>query len=264
MTERHPPRFFVPPTDEDGAPLEAGRRLALPPTEAHHAAHVLRLRPGDAVEMFDGRGRTADGLIDEVRRDGVTVRVEAVHPRAAPAAPAIRLAFAVPKGKRLDWLLEKATELGAARLAPVRFARSVAGREALSPAARRRWSARCIAAAKQARRPDLPTIEPVRALADALPPDGAGVFGDTGAAARPVADVLAAMPPPPGVRSLHIYVGPEGGLADAERTALAAAGVAGVRLGPAVLRIETAAVALLAAAVAWRDEAAAGDMAGKW
>ena len=79
-----------------------------------------------------------------------------------------------------------------------------------------------------------------------------------------MADVLAAMPPPPGVRSLHIYVGPEGGLADAERAALAAAGVAGVRLGPAVLRIETAAVALLAAAVAWRDEAAAGDMAGKW
>jgi len=248
-----PPRFFAPPAPGRGSPLEAGRRITLSASEAHHAAHVLRLRPGDAVEVFDGRGSAADARLETVERGEVVVRLEAVRRTPPPPAPALRLAFAVPKGKRLDWLLEKATELGAARLAPVRFARSVAGPKSLSPRARRRWEARCIAAAKQALLPHLPVLEPVRPPAEALQAEGPGVFGDTGPAAGPLAGALDALPPAHRVGTLHLYVGPEGGLSDEERRLLGRVGIVPVRLGRTVLRIETAAVALLAAAVAWRD-----------
>jgi 16S rRNA (uracil1498-N3)-methyltransferase len=253
MPSSRPPRFFVPPAAGAPPALSAGARLALPASEAHHAAHVLRLGEGDAVEIFDGRGGVASARIDGTARGQVTVAVEFVRAAEAAPAPALRLAFAVPKGKRLEWLLEKATELGAARLAPVRFARSVAGGEALSPAARARWEARCIAAAKQAGLAHLPVIEPVRPLAEALPSAGPALVGDAGEASRPVTDVLAALPRAPRPGALHIYVGPEGGLADEERRRLADAGAVAVRLGRSVLRVETAAVALLACAAAWRD-----------
>jgi len=268
MTERPLPRFFVSPSgDADGPALETGRRVVLPPAEAHHAVHVLRLRAGDPVEIFDGRGASAEARLAEAARGEVTAIVETVRTPIPAPAPALRLAFAVPKGKRLDWLLEKATELGAARLAPVRFARSVAGVEALSEAARRRWEARCIAAAKQSGRAHLPVIEPVAPLAEALPPEGAGaagVFGDTGDAARPVGAALAGLPSPFPSGAIHIYVGPEGGLTEAERRLLAGAGLVGVRLGPTVLRTETAAVALLAVVSAWRDGAETAAMPSGW
>ena len=95
--------------------------LALAAGEAHHALHVLRLRAGTEVELFDGRGGTAAGTIAAVRRGEVTVEVAAIRPAVEREGPAIHLASAVPKGKRLDWLLEKATELGAASLRPVAF-----------------------------------------------------------------------------------------------------------------------------------------------
>ena len=268
MTDRSLPRFFVSPSDGAAGPaLETGRRLVLSPAEAHHAVHVLRLRAGDPVEVFDGRGGSAEARLAEVARGAVTVVVETVRAPLVAPAPALRLAFAVPKGKRLDWLLEKATELGAARLAPVRFARSVAGGEALSPTARRRWEARCMAAAKQSGRAHLPVIEPVAPLADALPPEGAGaagVFGDTGAAARPVTGALAGLPSPSAFGAVHMYVGPEGGLTAAERRRLAGAGLVGVRLGATVLRTETAAVALLAVVSAWRDGAESSATPARW
>ncbi len=256
MTDPRLPRFFVPPDVAGAGAPASGRRLALPPSEAHHAAHVLRLAAGDAVEVFDGRGGSAAGRIAGVLRGEVTVAIETVRAPAPAPKPALRLVFAVPKGKRLDWLLEKATELGAARLAPVRFARSVAGGEALSPAARRRWDARCISAAKQSRRTHLPAIEPPAPLDEALAGDGAagaGIFGDTGAGAAPVLGALTARPPASQIEMFHIYVGPEGGVTEAERRRLTAAGLVPVRLGPTVLRTETAAAALLAVATAWRD-----------
>lgn len=252
MTDPPLPRFFVPPDDAGAGAPAPGRRLALPPSEAHHAAHVLRLGAGDAVEVFDGRGGAAAARIAQVSRGEVTVTVESVRAPVPAPAPALRLAFAVPKGKRLEWLLEKATELGADRLAPVRFARSVAGGEALSAAARRRWRARCMAAAKQSRRAHLPAIEPVRPLEAALASAGPGVFGDTAAGAAPVVEALASLAVPPAEAVFHIYIGPEGGLTGAERARLAGAGLVAVRLGGTVLRTETASAALLAVTAAWR------------
>jgi len=246
--DRDAPRFYAPPPPPSAAaPWAVGRELALPSGEAHHAARVLRLAPGSPVTLFDGRGTSAGARIVRAARHQVTVAIETLYAPVPRPRPAVRLAFAVPKGRRLDWLLEKATELGAARLAPVRFARSVAGGAALSAAARARWEARCIAAAKQAGVDWLPEIEPLRSLPDALPCGEPAIFGDTSADAQPVAEALAATAGPTASSCLHIYVGPEGGLTDAERGLLCRAGAAAVRLGRTVLRVETAAVALLAA-----------------
>jgi len=247
MSSESIPRFFIPPEAEEPASFIEGGEVSLPQAEAHHAAHVLRLGPGNAVEIFDGRGGAATGRLVAVERGSAIVRVQSVRPPAPRPKPTLRLAFAVPKGKRLDWLLEKATELGAAALAPVRFARSVAGRKPLTPATRGRWLARCIAAAKQARVAHLPTLEPVRPLADVVTPSTPAIVGALTDEAVPLANALTAMARTGTPESVHIYVGPEGGLTEEEREVLWNAGTTAVRLGQTVLRTETAAVALLAA-----------------
>jgi 16S rRNA (uracil1498-N3)-methyltransferase len=253
MTEtekRH--RFFVP-----DLAAEAPARAELPPAEAHHALHVLRLRAGAAVELFDGRGHCAEGHIADAARRRVTVAVERAwtEPTAAPGAPGlVHLAFAVPKGSRADWLVEKATELGVASLRPTVFARSVAGKEPLSSAKRERWVAHCAAAAKQAQVNWLPAIEDAAPISDVLArASGALILvGDTTADAMPVLEAMARRAD----EEILLVVGPEGGLTDAERATLRAAGAVPVRLGRSVLRIETAAVALLAAVIASAEGAA--------
>jgi 16S rRNA (uracil1498-N3)-methyltransferase len=219
--------------------------LILPETEAHHAAHVLRLKPGDAIELFDGSGGSASASVAAVKHGAVAVEIRQVYRRAERPAPVIRLAFAVPKGNRLDWLLEKAAELGVAALAPIRFERSVAGTGELSSAKRRRWLGHCIAAAKQAGLDFLPAIEDLRTLDEFLAAaERPGIYGDLSDHARPIAEVLEGHAPP------VIVIGPEGGLTDAERRALDAAAFIPVRLGPTTLHIETAALALTAAVIA--------------
>jgi 16S rRNA (uracil1498-N3)-methyltransferase len=250
-----PPRFFAPdlpvPAELEGAAQgaaedRAGRRVSLSSREAHHAVNVLRLKAGAAVELFDGRGANARGRIEEARRNHVVVLIDRPGKHWPRPGPAVHVAFAVPKGGRLDWLLEKATELGAASLRPVIFDRSVAGPGDLSPARRDRWLGQCVAAAKQCGLDFLPSIEPPMPLPDLLAaPRGAlGLLGDLGSEAMPLARALSQRK---GDQEIHLLVGPEGGLAPHERESALAAGFLPVRLGPTTLRIETAALALLAA-----------------
>jgi 16S rRNA (uracil1498-N3)-methyltransferase len=201
------------------------------------------------MELFDGCGGTAVARIVQVRKGGVTATVLTVRASAPRLAPLIHLAFAVPKGGRLDWLLEKATELGVAALAPVRFERSVAGGEDLSPAKRERWLGHCIAAAKQAGLCWLPAIENPQPLETFLAsvPDGAGLFGDVGADAVPITQALCRLGH---TSTVCIVIGPEGGLTPTEGIALRRKGLVPVRLGHTTLRVETAAVALVAAVLA--------------
>jgi 16S rRNA (uracil1498-N3)-methyltransferase len=251
------PRFFVPPEDDSAAPpslLAAGQEVVLPQTESHHAAHVLRLKEGAPVELFDGYGAAATGTIAGIRKGEVRVYLETVRPTAPRPRPEIHLAFAVPKGNRLDWLLEKATELGVASLEPIRFDRSVAGGEDLGNAKRQRWQGHCIAAAKQSGADWLPTIMSPLPLAAFLAKDRAGVrlYGTPLAEAASMARVLT-MPTP--VDSVYIVVGPEGGLTDAELGLLNASGFSAARLGHTTLRVETAAIALMAAVLALCEKA---------
>lgn len=237
------PRLFV------GA-LAPGR-LTVAGGEAHHAARVLRLRAGDAVELFDGRGQAVAGRIETVGRRELTVAIDE-PPRAQPRpSPEIELAFAVPKGKRVDWLLEKATELVVGVLQPIVSARSVAGpgAEGMSVSKRERWRSHCIAACKQCGLNWLPELaEPAelgaylaaRRAAD----DGSEVRVLGEARAAPIRDVLSAASPG---RRVILLVGPEGGFTDDERHTATDAGFRSARLGGTTLRVETAAVALIAA-----------------
>jgi 16S rRNA (uracil1498-N3)-methyltransferase len=219
--------------------------------ESHHAAHVLRLAAGSRVELFDGRGGRAEGHVERVKRGEVAV---AIDHRDAPSRrphPAVHLAFSTPKGNRLDWLLEKATELGAASLGAVIFQRTVAGGREPSEAKARRWLGQCIAAAKQSGLDFLPELRPPLRLADLLaaPPGPLRLAGDSAGDARPLPEALSALGDQ---QDVLLLVGPEGGLTEDERAAVRAAGFTFVRLGRTVLRIETAAIALLAATVACR------------
>ena len=232
------PRIHVP------APLAEGTELELPPIAARHLLQVLRLRPGARLRVFDGAGREHEAELTATARGAARVRVGApVAPR--PESPlAVTLIQGVCRGERMDLVVQKAVELGAARILPVLTARSVPRLD--EARARRRqahWQAIAAAAAEQCGRAVVPEVAapcPLdEALADATLP-----------AARYLLDPVAAEGPralaPPGP-ALALLVGPEGGLTDGERAAAEAAGFRGLRLGPRILRTETAGLAALAA-----------------
>ena len=227
--------------------------VELSTAESHHAMHVLRLGVGAEVELFDGRGQRSAGRIALAKHGKVSVEVTGPVSASSRPAPTIHLATATPKGKRLDWLLEKATELGAASLTAVRFERSVSGGEPLGESARERWRTHCIAAAKQCGLDFLPEIpEPVSLQAFlAAPPAEPAVrlVGDLGEAAVTLPRALSAWKPE---QPVTVLVGPEGGFTPPEREAILASGFVPVRLGATTLRIETAALAMLAGVLAQR------------
>lgn len=228
-------------------PLTAPGLHTLGREESHHAVNVLRTRAGDAVIVFDGRGRRAEATVAEASKNALAVRVEAIIEEPPPPLR-LTLATAIPKGKRWQGLVEKCTELGVDEILPVHTERSVAKGEGDAE----KWRRWIVEAAKQSRRWHLPEIaEPVpfaRALDAAekknallFVADGGGEslfrFRDTLAAA---ADAL-------------MVVGPEGGLTEEELAECRRRGAAAVRLSPFVLRVETAA----ATACALLREAAA-------
>ncbi|MFP4052481.1 MAG: RsmE family RNA methyltransferase [Phycisphaerae bacterium] len=234
-------RFYAPAvaTLADGQP-DAEMIVPLPEEEARHATQVLRLRTGDAMELFDGTGKVARGRLKSACKRAVDVQVEQVRQRNRPGA-VVTVAFAVPKGKRLDWLLEKCTELGAAVLQPVRFERSVAGEGEFSESKRRRWAIHCVQACKQSGGDFLPDIRAPLPLGEYLVAEDTTrrLLGD------PEGQAIASVAGPHD--SAAVLIGPEGGLSDPERRSAIDAGFRPVRLGHTVLRVETAAVAMLAA-----------------
>ena len=244
------PRFYAPSLAVGPLTLEEG--------EAHHALRVLRLETGDPVELFDGQGGAAMARITNIRRDRVVAAIEDLLPPRLRPRPGVHLAFAIPKGKRLDWLLEKATELGAASLTPVVFQRSVAGGETLSQAKRQRWMSHCISSAKQCRLDFLPTINDPRPLAELLGGTGVGPLERTalrlvGALCEGALRLGEALKRRQPGGPIVILVGPEGDLTAQEYAVAFAAGFVPVLLGHTVLRVETAAVALLGAVMAMVD-----------
>ncbi|MDP6543782.1 MAG: RsmE family RNA methyltransferase [Phycisphaerae bacterium] len=237
----HIRRFFAPDlSDDDVTPH---------PSEVHHALHVLRLEDGDEVELFDGAGTTAVGVIKHVGRRSIVIRITARKMCDPPPGPAIQLAFAAPKGKRIDWLVEKATELGAASLQRVLFDRSPPAARAESPAKSDKLMAHCVSAAKQSGLNFLPRLPAPVMLAEILNTrnDSLRLLGDT----KPDAISL-----PEAIQggstwdNITLLIGPEGGLTEDERSKSLAAGFIPVRIAQTILRTETAAVAMLAAVVA--------------
>ncbi|CAN7711857.1 16S rRNA (uracil(1498)-N(3))-methyltransferase [Variovorax sp. LjRoot130] len=229
--------------------LAAGSALALPPGAARHV-QVLRMQPGDALTLFDGSGGEYAATVERMGRSEVTVQVDNHIAVEREAPRAVHLAIGMPANERMDWLVEKATELGVASIQPLMTAHGVlrlAGERADKK--RAHWEAIAIAACEQCGRNRLPLIHPVRALAgwiDAPPIDDAERFVLSLAEGtcdmreiRERASVTA-------LRGACVLSGPEGGLSAAEEQDAIARGFAPLTLGPRVLRAETAALAALA------------------
>jgi 16S rRNA (uracil1498-N3)-methyltransferase len=226
------------------APLAAGKRVILEGNAASHVTRVLRLRVGEALTLFNGAGGEYAASIDAARGGRLTVAVG--EPRAVERESPLTLTLAqgVSRGERMDLVVQKATELGVSGIVPLFTERSVV-RLGAQQAERKlnHWRAIAIAACEQSGRNRLPNVAPPVSLADLLR-SGADREGGTRLLLSPGASSrLDALPRP--ATSVTVLIGPEGGLTNAEQEAAVAAGFLPVRLGPRVLRTETAAIAAL-------------------
>jgi 16S rRNA (uracil1498-N3)-methyltransferase len=230
--------------------LHDGAALVLDGAAANYLGNVLRLQPGAQVKLFDDRTGEWLAQITEAGKKRIALSITA-HLRPREAVPDLWLAFAPIKKGRIDWVVEKATELGAARLLPVLTQRTIVDRLNLE-----RLRAHAVEAAEQCERTALPALDPpvkIAALLRDWPAERTLFFADeTGG--RPLAATAAAA----GAGPAAILIGPEGGFTPDEAAAIRALPQAhAVSLGPRILRAETAAAAALAV---WM--AAAGDWNG--
>ena len=240
-TQRPLPRLFV----EGG--LAAGLNLALTPAQSHYLVSVLRCAGGDGVLLINGRdGEWLASIVEAHRKHAILSCIRQTRPMEV--CTDLWLLFAPIKRGRIDWLAEKACELGIARLAPVITARTIVGRVAED-----RLLAHMIEAAEQCGRTSLPTLAPVQPLATVLRdwPSGRTLFVCDEGALEPggpaLADLqMALQSQPPATGGAAIFIGPEGGFTPAERAMLHGHPAAQpVGLGPRILRADTAAVAAL-------------------
>jgi 16S rRNA (uracil1498-N3)-methyltransferase len=237
--------YFSDPIPEHG-------RCRLPPAKAHHIAHVLRLAAGDAVVLFDGRGGAWDGRIAAIARGEVEVQIGGARAEDRESPLVVTLAQAVSSGERMDYTVQKAVELGVHAIQPLLAERCVvrlSGERAHKRVAH--WQAVASSACEQCGRNTVPEVRPLIGLREWL----------SGAAAAPGLRLLLA---PQATLRLHelerpaggvtLLAGPEGGFAAGEIDDVLRAGFRTLRLGPRVLRSETAAVAALAALqLRWGD-----------
>ncbi len=241
-------RLFVDET------LAAEAEMLLDSGRAHYLRNVLRLQPGDTVALFNGRdGEWRARLASFGRRDARLAVTAKSRPQLA--APDIWLAFAPIKRQRIDWLVEKATELGVSRMIPVLTRRTMVTRVNHD-----RLHAHAIEAAEQTERLDVPIIDDAVTMEKLLrdwPRERQLLLCAEAGAARPLADVLALFPRDD-APAMAVMTGPEGGYAPEELDALAALPfVTPVGLGPRILRADTAAVAALACWQAWLGDGGA-------
>lgn len=238
------PRLYHDDTLAEGLEIEAA------PGQAHHLSTVLRRTPGDAVTLFNSRQGEFAARIAHLRKDRARFALGARLRAPAPEAD-LRLLVAPLKRDAMDWLVEKATELGAARIIPVITRRSITG--AVNT---QRLAAIARGAAEQCERLSIPVIEEAQPLHRVLDAWDGGklVAAMERSAAPPLAEAVKGLSPP-----LALLVGPEGGFEGAELDDLRRrAFVVPTALGPRILRAETAAVAGLAAL-----QAMVGDWSGR-
>jgi 16S rRNA (uracil1498-N3)-methyltransferase len=229
------------------ARLTSDTVVELPRDTASHLAKVLRARSGDAIVLFSGDGREYAGAIESVRGSRVTAAVGAGADVDRESPFATTLVQCVPRGDRMDFIVQKATELGVTRLVPVLSQRSVVRLdESQSVSKAAHWRAVAVSACEQCGRNRLPIIETPTPLIDYLSICGAGA-GSAPAGARLVLepDLDPAATLSNLETAVEIAIGPEGGFSDDELEAFRLAGFLRVRLGPRILRTETAAIAAL-------------------
>jgi len=257
------PRFHVPDTVAGARlrDLAAGDTVLLPTAASHHAQRVLRLRPGEAVVLFDGQGhecratlqKAASGDAANASCYAAIVQVDGAVDREAGVR--ITLVQALSAAEKIDWLVEKCVELGVARLVLAPAERSVVRLDAIRGARRLgRWQDIGVAACCQCGRNQLMDIALAADLPQALQlalPDGGQAWMLDPAAPAALATASARHGPPPPVTCA---IGPEGGFSSAEIALAESSGYVRVRLGPRVLRTETAGLAAVTALLALNGE----------
>lgn len=225
------------------APLEPGMRITLGGSAASHVTRVLRLRTGQTLTLFNGKGGEHAASIDKSHGGEVIVAVREHAPLERESPFPITLAQGVSRGERMDLVVQKATELGVSRLVPVLTERSVVRLDAQQADRKsNHWRAIAIAACEQCGRNRLPDVAlptKLRQLLHEPAGDRARLLLSPDASRR-IEDV------PRPANGVTVLIGPEGGLSEEEQGDAQAAGFTAVHLGPRVLRTETAAIAALA------------------
>lgn len=228
-------RFFI------DAPLSLGEH-ELPEAQAHYIGRVLRMAEGDALQVFDGSGMEFRGTLLEVGKKRVRVQLDERFAGQDESPLQIHLGQGLSRGERMDWAIQKATELGVSEITPI-FSERCEVRLKDERADKRllHWRQVAISACEQCGRSSVPLIHPPVLLADWIKQTQA----DLKLVLHPVAQPLESHAKP---QTLAFLIGPEGGLSDAEVDQAHGAGFLPARLGPRVLRTETAPVVALAVA----------------
>ncbi|TCV94008.1 16S rRNA (uracil1498-N3)-methyltransferase [Luteibacter rhizovicinus] len=226
------------------APLASGHDLILPAQAGEHVARVLRLETGHPLILFSGDGNDYDATIVSVGKREVVVNIGDVRAVVNESPLALTLAQGVARGEKMDLIVQKATELGIARIVPLITERSEVKLDAARAEKRLlHWRAVAASACEQSGRARLPTIEAAQPLAAWL-----STLGEGGPARLALLPEGTHRPADLKLEGLAILtIGPEGGFGERDRAALAAASFTGLRLGPRILRTETAGLAAIAA-----------------
>ncbi|KAB7754200.1 16S rRNA (uracil(1498)-N(3))-methyltransferase [Mycolicibacterium mucogenicum] len=223
---------------------EVGGLAVVDGDEGFHAATVRRIRPGEELDLSDGAGTLAHCVIEDAVKGRLTARVLSVTEVPA-AVPTVTVVQALPKSDRSELAIELATEAGADAFVAWQSERCVARWDGTAKVEKglRRWSAVARSAARQSRRPYVPSVSGPVSTAELVASIGAGVTLVLHESAEvPLREVVSSS-----TEAVTLIVGPEGGITDGEVAALVAAGAVAVRLGPSVLRTSTAAAVALGA-----------------
>lgn len=233
------PRLYLP------LALAAEGEYALPEEAARHALRVLRLKQGAPIVVFNGEGGEYAAIIATIRQNEVLVRTTTFRAREVESKLVIDLAQGISRGERMDYTIQKAVELGVSAIRPVftdRCMVQLRGERLLRR--QQHWQAVAASACEQCGRNRIPPVHAPLQFGELLQAPGKGlrILLAPGAS-----ETLSDIHPRRATAPITLLIGPEGGLTDAERNQAAAAGFRAVRLGPRVLRTETAAIAAIAA-----------------
>ena len=238
------PRFFA---RDALSPASVGSEVALPDDVAHHALRVLRLAPGDAIALFDGTGGEYAATITRAAKREAWARIDGFDPADRESSLAVTLAQAITASDAMDAIVRHAVELGVAAIQPViaergaRFPSGAHGDKRLA-----HWRQVVISACEQCGRNRVPQVGDPMPLSQWLASPRSGVVFDAQAQAS-----LASLP---SKTALDVLVGPEGGLTETELAHATRAGLRAVRMGPRILRADTAALTALATVnLLWGD-----------
>lgn len=234
-------------------PLQPGQRVALPETVANHLLRVLRLGVGDPLIVFNGDGFDYHASVVNAERRAAQIEVLSREVASSESPLSITLGQGIARGDKMDWVLQKATELGVAAIAPVRTQWTEVRLNAERAERRHQhWHGVIASACEQCGRATLPALAAASELADwagSAPQNALRLLLDPDGE-----HCLRSCPPPQPGQPAWLVVGPEGGLSERDIATLRAAGFSGLRLGPRVLRTETAGLAVIAAMQAlWGD-----------